>query len=176
MAIRIEYLLFFSLLVLLFSIFNIHPLSQAAKSAKGDKEVEFQNFYLYDIKENVAAQEMFAVKTVKYQNYLAMDEIDLNDETGYRVLAKKAIYQNDDIYMDRGVNIFHEDGLKFSTKSLDYNLTNKKMKTLKPFLLEFNRSIIQGENLHLDMSSKEIKADNIEAKIVFVENHHVNQE
>jgi LPS export ABC transporter protein LptC len=168
MAIRIEYLLMFMLVVLLLSILGINPTSQAAKSSKGDKEIEFQNFSVYDIKQNAAAQEMFAVKTIKYQNYLEMDEIDLKDETGYRLLAKKAIYENEYVYMDRGVHVLRDDGLKFSTKSLNYNVDTKDIRTVKPFILEFNSSIIQGQNLVLNMNSRKISADNIEAKIVFV--------
>ena len=168
MAIRIEYLLILVFVILLLSILGINPSSTEAKSSKGDKEIEFQNFSLYDIRENEPAQEMFALKTVKYQNYLEMDEIDLKDEKGYRLLSKKAIYEEEYVYMDQGVNVLRDDGLKFSTKSLNYNVETKEIKTVKPFMLEFNSSIIQGENLALNMNNKKLSADNIEAKIVFV--------
>ena len=168
MAIRIEYLLILTLGLLLFSIVNINPSSQVAKTSKGDKEIEFQNFSLFDIKKNEPLQTMSAAKMLKYQNYLAMDKIDLKDENGYRILSQKAIYEEEYIYMDKGVNILRDDGLKFSTKSLNYNVETKEIKTLKPFMLEFNSSIIQGENLALNMNDKKITADNVEAKIVFV--------
>ena len=168
MAIRIEYLLVFMLVILLLSILGINPKSQIGKSSKGDKEIVFQNFSLYDIKKNDPSQVMSALKMVKYENYLDMDEIDLRDESGYRLLSKKAIYEEEFVYMDRGVNVVRDDGLKFSTKSLNYNVKTKDIRTLKPFILEFNASIIQGENLALNMNSQKISADNIEAKIVFV--------
>ena len=168
MAIRIEYLLILMLGVLILSIMKINPTSQAARSVKGDKEAEFQNFSLYDIKKDEPSQVMSAHKMVKYENYLDMDTIDLSDESGYRLLSKKAIYEDELIYMDKGVNVLRDDGLKFSTKSLNYNVKTKDIKTLKPFMLEFNSSIIQGENLALNMNNKIISADNVEAKIVFV--------
>lgn len=168
MAVRIEYLLVFMLAVLLFSILNINPISQVAKSSKGDKEIEFQKFSLYDIKKDDPSQVMSALKMVKYENYLDMDTIDLRDESGYRLLSKKAIYEEEFVYMDRGVKVLRDDGLKFSTKSLNYNVKTKDIKTLKPFILEFNSSIIQGENLALNMNSKKLSANNIEAKIVFI--------
>lgn len=177
MAIRIEYLLILTLGLLLLSIVNINPTSQAAKTSKGDKEIEFQNFSLFDIKENEPLQTMSASKMIKYQNYLAMDEIDLKDEKGYRILSQKAIYEEEYIYMDKGVNIFSDDGSKFSTKSLNYNVETKDIKTLKPFILEFNSSIIQGDNLALNMNDKKITADNIEAKIFFIsKDEATNQE
>ncbi len=168
MVLRIEYLLVVVLGLLLLSILGINPSSQEAKSSKGDKEIEFQNFSLYDIKKDEPLQTISASKMVKYQNYLAMENIDLKDENGYRLLSQKAIYEEEYIYMDKGVNILRDDGLKFSTKSLNYNVDTKDIRTVKPFVLEFNSSIIQGQNLVLNMNSKKITADNIEAKIVFV--------
>jgi hypothetical protein len=120
---------------------------------------------------------MSASKMVKYENYLDMDEIDLRDESGYRLLSQKAIYQEEFIYMDKGVNVLRDDGLKFSTKSLSYNVKTKDIETLKPFILEFNSSIIQGQNLVLNMNNNTISADNIEAKIVFISaNKNTNSE
>ena len=171
MAMRIEYLLVFMLVILLLSILGINPTSKVAKSAKGDKEIEFQKFSLYDIKKDESSQVMSALKMVKYENYLDMDEIDLQDESGYRLLSKKAIYEDEFVYMDKGVNVIRNNGLRFSTKSLNYNVDTKDIKTIKPFILEFNSSIIQGQNLVLNMKSNEISADNIEAKIVFVSAH-----
>lgn len=165
MAIRIEYFLILTVGILLLSIVNINPKSQSANISKGEKEIEFQNFSLFDIKENEPAQSLLASKMLKYQNYLSMEEIDLKDEKGYRILSQKAIYQQEYVYMDEGVNILRDDGLKFSTKSLEYNLTNKEIRSLDRFVLEFNTTIIQGSNLILNMNNKQITADNIEAKI-----------
>lgn len=169
MAVRIEYLLVLMLALLLVSILGINPSSKLEKSVKGEKEIEFKNFFLFDIKRDEPAQIMFASKTVRYQNYLEVDDIDLRDELGYRLVATKAIYADEYVYMDKGINILRDDGLKFSTKSLNYNVKTKEIKTGKPFLMEFNSSIIQGQNLILNMNTKRLSADNIEAKIVFLE-------
>ncbi len=168
MAIRIEYLLVFVILLLLLSMLSINPRSEAVTSSKGDKEIEFQNFSLYDIKKDEPLETMSASKMIKYKNYINLNNIDVKGENGYQLLSQEATYEEDYIYMDKGVNIFHKDGLAFSTESLNYNTKTKDIKTLKPFLLEFNSSIIQGKNLALNMNSKIISADNIKAKIVFV--------
>lgn len=166
MAIRIEYLLFLMIVLLLVSIWGIHPKSLIAQSPKGDKEVIFQNFSLYDIKIDKPSEVVSASKMIKYKNYVVMDEIDLKEGRAYRLLSNQAVYEKNFVHMNKGVHILRDDGLKFSTESLDYNLKSKDIKTLKPFVLEFNSSIIKGENLALNMDSKEISADNINAKIV----------
>jgi len=165
MGLRIEYLLLLVVLILGASILWINPKSQPATTVKGDKEIVLENFSFYDIKESEPSEHIRASKMVKYEHYIALDEIDLQDENGYRILSKKAIYANALVQMDKGVTLLRSDGVKFVTKSLDYNLETKDMKTAKPFVLEFNSSIIQGENLALNMKNKIITADNIEAKI-----------
>jgi LPS export ABC transporter protein LptC len=167
MVLRIEYLLLLVLLILAATLLWINPKSQLATSVKGDKEIAFQNFSFYDIKEAEPLDSISASKMVKYENYIALENIDLQDESGYQILSNKAIYENEFVQMDKGVTILRNDGLKFLTKSLSYNTKTKDIKTAKPFILEFNASIIQGENLALNMDSKIITADNIEAKIVF---------
>jgi len=168
MAVRIEYSLLFVLVLLVLSIVGINPSSQEAKSSKGEKELEFENFSLYNIQEDESMQEVFAEKLVKYQNYLEMTEIHLKDEQGYELLSNEAVYEEEYIYMDSGVKILSDDGLKFTTSSLNYNVDTKDIKTVEPFLLEYNASIVQGENLALNMDNKIISADNIKAKIYFV--------
>jgi LPS export ABC transporter protein LptC len=165
MGLRIEYLLLLVVLILGASILWINPQSHPATSVKGDKEIVLENFSFYNIKETEPLEYLFASKMVKYEHYIALDEIDLQEENGYRIFSKKAIYANELVQMDKGVTLLRNDGVKFITKSLDYNLETKDMKTVKPFILEFNSSIIQGENLALNMKNKIITADNIEAKI-----------
>jgi len=165
MGLRIEYLLLLVVLILGASILWINPKSKPATTVKGDKEIVLENFSFYDIKESESSEHIRAAKMVKYEHYIALDEIDLQDENGYRIVSKKAIYANALVQMDKGVTILRNDGVKFVTKSLDYNLETKDIKTLKPFILELNASTIQGKNLALNMKSKIITADNIEAKI-----------
>jgi LPS export ABC transporter protein LptC len=168
MAIRIEYLFVILIFVLLGSIIGITPSSHEAKSSNAQRELEFQNFSLYNIQKDKATQEVFAVNMTKYKNHIEMRDIDLKDEKGYQLFSKDAIYDEDMIYMESGVRVLSQDGYEFITSSLNYNVKSKDIQTDEPFILEYNRSVIQGQNLALSLRSKEISADKIEAKIYFV--------
>ncbi|HHD81640.1 MAG TPA: LPS export ABC transporter periplasmic protein LptC [Campylobacterales bacterium] len=168
MAVRIEYFLLLLLGILVASIIGINPSSHDAKSSKGEKEIEFENFSLYNIQEDESMEEIFAEKLVKYPNHLEMSDINLKDEEGYQLFSNEAVYEEEHIYMDSGVKILSDDGLKFITTTLNYNVETKDIETQEPFLLEYNASIIKGENLVLNMNSKIISADNIDAKIYFI--------
>jgi LPS export ABC transporter protein LptC len=168
MAVRIEYLLLTLLVILLVSVVGINPSSHEAKSSNGQKELEFENFALYNIKTDEATQEMFAVKMTKYKNHLEMNDVDLRDEKGYELLSHQAVYESSNIYMDSGVKILSQDGFEFKTPTLTYNVETKDIQTDASFVMEYNQSTIKGQNLALSMNNKHISADKIEAKIYFI--------
>jgi len=168
MAVRIEYLLFVSVALLLLSILGLNPTSYEAISSTAKKEIEFHNFSLLDIKSNDIGQKLSALKTVKYKDYLELDSIHLSGINGYSIFAKKAIYKDDFIYMHKDVKLLREDNLTFLTENLSYDIKNKKVENSKPFILKFNKSIIKGNNLEVFINSKKIIANNINASIWFV--------
>jgi LPS export ABC transporter protein LptC len=150
------------------SILGINPSSQEAKSSNAQKELEFRNFSLYNIQREKATQEIFALNMTKYKGHIEMSKIVLKDEKGYQLFSNNAIYDEDMIYLESGVKILSQDGFEFRTDTLNYDVEEKNMQTLNPFILEYNQSTMYGENMTLSMNNKYITADNIEAKIYFV--------
>lgn len=169
MVLRIEYLLFFSLFILVGSVLGINPTSQAEVNATGEKEILFQNFSLVELKEEIVGYQLFAAETIKYKTHLDFKEIDLSDEDGYNIKAKQGVYRDNAVYMKENIRLTHTDGLTFTTENLNYNLKTKEMQTFRPFVLELNESRIKGTNLKLHIKTKEISADNIEATIHFIQ-------
>ncbi|MBU1667337.1 LPS export ABC transporter periplasmic protein LptC [bacterium] len=168
MVLRIEYLLVPTLIILVLSVLGIHPSSQSAVTTTADREILFENFSLFELKENFSEQKLFASKTIKYTNRLDMKDINLTDKNGHNILANEAIYQDDDIYMNENIRLFREDGLTFSTEILNYNLKRKELKTFTPFYLEYNGSTIKGSGLTYSLKGKELYANDIEASIIFI--------
>ena len=165
MVLRIEYLLLSGLMLLVLSILGINPSSQSAIKPSNEKEILFQNFSLVELKEKVIGQRLLAKETIKYKTYLDFKEIDLRDELGHNIQAKKGIYIENCIYMKESIRLTRKDGLSFTTENLNYNLKTKEMETPSPFILELNQSRIKGTNLKFDIKTKEISADKIVAKI-----------
>jgi len=170
MVLRIEYILIIILAILFFSIMGINPSSQSAIKSTGDREILFENFALFEVKENELGKRIFSSKTTKYATYLDLKDINLSDENGHNIIAGEAIYKDNMIFMDKNITLSADNGLIFSTKNLNYNLKEKVVKSTTPFTLDFNGSKIKGENLEYSMMSKDISADNIHAKILFISN------
>ena len=154
--------------ILVVSIFGFNPTSKEAISSKGEREVEFKNFYVYDIKEDDTGRQMHALEATKYKKYMSFKEVNLTDEQGHAIYSDKAQYKNDLLYMTNNVKVSREDGLDFFTDNLTYSLKTKEMRSEEAFLLEYNKSTIRGKNLELSVDDKYVSGDQIDASIWFV--------
>ena len=168
MAVRIEYLLIMVFVILLASIFGFHPSSKEAISAKGQKEVEFDNFSVDNIKEDNSGRKIKASKVVKYKKYVDFYDVNVTDELGHTLLSDTAIYEGDTFYMNQNVKVSRADGIDFYSESLNYETKDKIVTTNEPFLLEFNKSVVRGRKLELEVNRDTISAYNVDASIVFV--------
>jgi len=168
MVLRIEYILIAVLAILIFSIMGINPDSQSAIKSQGDREILFENFALFEVKENEVGKKIFSSKTTKYATHLDLKDINLSDESGNNIVAGEAVYKDNAIYMKKNITLRATNGLVFSTENLNYKLKDKVVKSTAVFSLDFNGSKIKGKNLEYSMKSKDISADNIHASILFI--------
>ena len=166
MVLKIEYILILVTGILLLSILGINPSSKPAINSHGDKEVVFKNFSLFELKVEQEGKKVFALEAIKYKDYLDLKEVNLSDENPYTILAKRAIYEDDAVFMKDDIKFTRKDGLTFTTKDLSYDFKSEEIETFSPFFLEFNGSTIQGDNLEYNMKDKEISADDIVASIL----------
>ena len=167
MAIRIEYILIIVFTILIISIFGMNPTSKKAIHAKGQKEIEFNNFTLYNIKQDNTGRILDAKRAIKYKEYMDFYDVNLTDELGHILLSNKAVYRNDTVYMRNNVKVSRDDGIRMFTDNLDYNISAQIVTTKDSFLLEFNKSVVRGKKLELKVQKKTISAYNVDASIWF---------
>lgn len=158
------------------SVLGIRPSSQSAVNATAQKEIQFENFSLFEFKEDTPAQKLFASQSIKYKNRLTLQDMNLTDQNGHILLANEAVYINDEIYMNKDISVIHDNGLTFSTEILNYNLKNKELETFAPFYLDFNGSTIKGSNLKYNLKGKDLYANEIKASIIFISPDETSEE
>ena len=166
MVLKIEQILIVVTVILLLSIIGINPSSKPAINSKGDKEVLFRDFSLFELKVGSEGKKVFAHEAIKHTNYLDLREVNLSDENGHNIISTRAVYEDDAVFMKDDIVFTRNDGLKFTTKDLSYDFAKEEIETFAPFLLEFNGNSIEGDNLKYNMKNREISADNIEASIL----------
>ena len=145
----------------------MNPTSKKAIHAKGQKEVEFNTFTLYNIKQDNTGRILDAKKAIKYKEYVDFYDVNLTDELGHILLSDKAVYNNDTVYMSSNVKLSKNDGIRMFTESLNYDILAQIVTTQEPFLLEFNKSVVRGRKLELQLQREFVSAYNVEASIWF---------
>ena len=166
MVLKIEYILILITVILIASIMGIHPDSKPAINSKGDKEVTFKDFSLCELKVDIQGKKVSAHEATKYTNYLDLKEVNLSDENGHNIFANRAIYEDNAVFMKDNIHFIRNDGLTFKTKNLSYDFKTEEIETFSPFVLDFNGSIIKGDNLEYNMKDKEISADDVVASLL----------
>ena len=166
MVLKIEYVLILLIVLLIASIFGINPDSKPAITSKKTKEISFKDFSLFEVKINTQGRQVLAYEATKYTNYLDLKEINISDENGHNILAKRAIYEDNTIFMKDDIHLSRKDGLVFSAINLSYDVDTEKVESSDSFSLKFNGINIEGVNLKYSLKGKEISADEIDASIV----------
>jgi len=165
MALRIESILIIGIgLVFALLLFQDKSGVDAIES-NSSKEFSFNNFSLIEITPKGVENRLSAKEAIKYTTHFELQEINITYKNTQHLLATKATYQDNFIYLDQSVLFKRDDGLEFKTEKLEYSIKSKKLYADKSFYIDMNESHIAGENLQYDLDDKNISAQEIRAMI-----------
>ncbi len=165
MALRVEYILILSIMVVGLFIFIEKPRSIKLIESNSTKELFFKNFSLLEIDENGVKNQLNAKEATKDKNSFYLTDINITHDKTDNILAKKAIYVKDFIYLKDRVILKRKDDFKFWTNDLNYRVKDKIAYTNRGFTLISNKNRINGTNLYYNLKTKEISAKDINASI-----------
>ena len=166
MALRVEYILILSIMVVGVFIFIEEPKSIKLIESNSTKELFFKNFSLLEIDESGVKNQLNAKEATKDKNSFYLIDINITHDKTDNILAKKAIYMKDFIYLKDRVTLKRKGEFQFSTNDLNYRVKDKIAYTNRGFTLKVNQNRINGTNLYYNLKTKEISAKDINASIV----------
>ena len=165
MALRVEYILILSIIVVGVFIFIEEPKNIKLIESNSTKELFFKNFSLLEIDENGVKNQLNAKEATKDKNSFYLIDINITHDKTDNILAKKAIYMKDFIYLKDRVTLKRKGEFQFSTNDLNYRVKDKIAYTNSGFILKINQNRINGTNLYYNLKTKEISAKKINASI-----------
>jgi len=165
MALRIEYILLLSLAILTIFIFIEKPTNIKAIKSNSSKEVYFKNFSLLELDENGVKNQLIASEATKDKNSFYLIDINITHNKTHKLLAKKAKYIKDFIYLEDNVWLKRDDGFKFWTNSLKYKIKEKIAYTDRNFIINIHTNHISGKELYYNLNTKIVSAKDINASI-----------
>jgi LPS export ABC transporter protein LptC len=167
MALRIENILILALATMIFSIFTEKPNSVEMVKSHSSKEIYFKNFSLLEIDTEGIKNKLQATEATKNKTLFYLMDINITHDKIHNLMAKKAIYVNNVIYLNSDVWLKRGDGFSFWTNHLNYKIGDKTVSTDKKFVLDINGSKISGKDLHYNLNTKDISAKKINAQILY---------
>lgn len=167
MGLRIEYILLVSLAVLFGFIFMEQPNDIEPIDSNLSRELYFKNLSLIDLSENGIDNQLLASSIIKYKDSFEFEDINATYKKTHTVLAKKAVYRDDIIYLENNISLKRGNEFSFETNSLKYSIDDKIAHTDSSFILDINGSRVIGEKLYYNLESEKVSADSIKATIHF---------
>lgn len=167
MVLRIEFILLIGV-GLVFALLLVQDASDVdAVESNSSKELSFNNFSLIEITPKGVENRLSANEAMKYTSHFELHNINITYQNTQHVLATRATYHDDFIYLDDSVVVKRDDGLQFKTGSLEYAVKSKQLYGDQTFYIDMNESHIVGENLQYDFRDQNISANKIKATIYF---------
>ncbi|NEW60254.1 LPS export ABC transporter periplasmic protein LptC [Sulfurovum sp. bin170] len=167
MVLRVEYILVVSLVILFGFIFMEQPNDVKAIESNSSKELYFKNLSLIDLSEKGIENRLVSSSVIKDGDSFEFEDIDITYKQTHRILAKKAIYRDDFVYLEDNISLRRDDGFSFVTDDLKYSMEEKIASTDSHFRLDMNGSRVSGEKLYYNLDREEVSADRIDASIIF---------
>ena len=130
--------------------------------------VIFEKPVMYTLNELNVNRVVVATHAVKYQNRdemfnadIILKNNDLSKNFDSEKLKADLIVKKTDVYtLTNNVNYKRDDFIKLDTDELIYDDINKTAKNSKPFKSVYNKHILNGNSLFLDMNNDFITAKN----------------
>ncbi len=165
MALRIEYILILALIIITIFIFTEKPNNIKAIESNSSKEIYFKKFSLLEIDENGVENQLVASEATKDKNSFYLIDINITHKKIHTLLAKKAVYIKNFIYLEGNVWLKRDDGFSFWTNDLNYRIKDKIAYTNRGFIIDMNKSKISGKELYYNLNTENISAKEINASI-----------
>jgi len=162
--------IFFLLIIaVLFGVyFGFKPLDIALKKQEQLPLVELSNFTLYEVDRVKLRTQLTAKDAKKFEDRYEIQNIDYTDNKKdflVNIQAQKAIYKDNNIFLNGDISFVREDGFTFHTQSAKYEKKDDLLTIKGKFFAKNKDSNMSGENLLYKINDEVVESKNI--KIVY---------
>lgn len=164
MAIKIEWVLIFSIIATLIASFSFR-FENSIHDHTIKKELNFKNTIFAEV--DTSGIVSFAnVKNGEQTNgILTMHEISFDKINDTKVAARKAIYKKDEIILSGDVKIKQKNGFTFNTQKAVYDTRGGKITSKDRYRATLNENTLTGDNFNYDTKKLSATSSNIHATL-----------
>lgn len=165
MGIKLEYIIFIFIGLVLISFFLIEIEPKAHIEKSHTKELTFIDTRFIE----VDTDKILGLAHSRYGEYekkaLALEGITYHTDSVNLLQAKKGIYRGDDIYLEGNVTLNQKVGFDYTAQKAVYNKKSEILRINSPFKAFLRDNVIRGESLVYDLKKKEAVGYNVNAVV-----------
>lgn len=162
MAIKIEWVLIFSIIITLIVSFGLR-FDDSVHKLDTKKELNFKNTIFAEVDTNGIVSFANVKNGEQTDGVLTMHDISFDKIDDTKVVANKAIYQNDEIILYGDVKIKQKNGFVFNSQKAVYNTRSGKIVSKDKYNATLNGNILTGNNLSYDTKKLNVTSSGIHA-------------
>jgi hypothetical protein len=164
MAIKIEWVLVFSIIATLIVSFSL-KFENSIHNNMIKKELNFKNTIFTEVDTNGIVSFANVKNGEQTNGILTMYEISFDKINDTNVTARKAIYKKDEIILSGDVKIKQKNGFTFNTQKAVYDTRGGKITSKDRYRATLNENILTGYNLNYDTKKFSATSSNIHATL-----------
>jgi len=169
MGLKIEFVLTFVIVMILVGSFTFKVNGSSTHIKSLTKEMEFTNTTFTEVDTQKLQGRAYGTHGVRDAGVLTIDNLFYQTDVIESLVANKATYIEDIIYLEGNVILDQNNGARYETEQAEYNKKSEILNITAPFVATRDDNIVHGDTLRYDTQKKEVYATIIDAIIYTIE-------
>jgi len=169
MALRIEFVLALAIVMILVGSLTFKLNSSTNKMKSITKEMEFTDTTFTEVDTHKLQGRAYGTHGVRDAGILTIDNLFYETDVIESLVADKATYMGETIYLEGDVVLDQTTGYTYETDQAEYNQKSEILNITAPFVATRDKNIIHGDTLRYDTQKKEVYGTMTDATIYTIE-------
>jgi hypothetical protein len=165
MGIRLEWLLILLIVVTIATTAMVKLTNTKEGMKFKNRELEFHKTEFVEVDTNKTLSKSFVETGIREDGILRLVDIKYSTENISLLVANRATYKKNILYLDGNVILDEVEGYRYTTENAQYNQKSEILTIPSAFTALKGKSIIQGSSMHYDSLKKEMNATKVDATI-----------
>lgn len=169
MGLKIELILFISIIVIIGGSLTMKLNDSVEGKSLFTKELEFVNTTFTEVDTHKLQSRAYSTYGIRDAGILTVHHLFYQTETIKSLVANKGTYRDESIYLDGDVLLYDNDGYKYTTQQAEYNQKTEILNLTAPFVALRDKNIIKGDTFTYHTKTKDAYGTMIDAIIYTIE-------
>jgi len=169
MGLKIEWVLSIAIVIIVVASLTLKLNDAASKVKPITKELEFTYTTFTEVDTKKLQGRAYGTYGVRDNDVLTINDLVYQTETIESLVADKATYMGENIYLEGDVVLDQTDGYTYETEQAEYNQKSEILNITAPFVATRDENIIRGDTLRYDTRKEEVYGTMIDAIVYTIE-------